>query len=158
MRIEAPGVFHEAEHLGGSADMVAIVSAVLDEETRRKADGRPDTVIPMRPDHGHLLAADPARNAYPGYSYVGRLKGLAEIRGRRTAALKRRARAKPTSAPPAPRGDGLRLARERDQEEHGDEEQARIRKMSEKAITSAWLRTVRHDVSACRWASEPSAA
>ncbi len=81
VRIEAPGLFHEAEHLGGSADMVAIISAVLDEETRRKADGRPDTVIPMRPDHGHLLAADPTRNAYPGYSYVGRLKGLAEIRG-----------------------------------------------------------------------------
>ena len=79
--IEAPGVFHEAEHLGGGADMVAIVAAVLDEEGRRKAEGRADHQIPMRPDHGHLLAADPVRNANPGYSYIGRLKGLAELRG-----------------------------------------------------------------------------
>jgi len=79
--IEAPGVFHEAEHLGGSSDMVAIVGAILAEEARRREEGRADHVIPMRPDHGHLLAADPVRNAYPGYSYVGRLKGLAELRG-----------------------------------------------------------------------------
>ena len=78
---EAPGTFHEAEHLGGDSDMVAIVAAVLDEEDRRRAAGRSDAEIPFRPDHGHLLAADPVRNANPGYSYVGRLKGLAEIRG-----------------------------------------------------------------------------
>ena len=83
--IEAPGVFHEDEHLAGGADMVAIVSAVLDEEERRKAEGRADTQIPMRPDHGHLLSADPVQNANPGYSYVGRLKGLAELRGVETA-------------------------------------------------------------------------
>jgi mannonate dehydratase len=79
--IEAPGVFHEDQHLAGGADMVAIVSAVLDEEERRQAEGRADARIPMRPDHGHLLSADPVQNANPGYSYIGRLKGLAEIRG-----------------------------------------------------------------------------
>ena len=79
--IEAPGVFHEAEHLGGGSDMVAIVGAIVAEERQRGAEGRTDAAIPMRPDHGHLLAADPVRNANPGYSYLGRLKGLAEVRG-----------------------------------------------------------------------------
>ena len=78
---EAPGVFHEAEHLDGDTDMVAIVTAVLAEEARRRSAGRADAEIPMRPDHGHLLSADPIRNANPGYSYIGRLKGLAELRG-----------------------------------------------------------------------------
>jgi mannonate dehydratase len=79
--VEAPGIFHEAEHLEGGSDMVAIVAAVMAEEKRRKAEGRADARIPMRPDHGHLLCADPMRNTNPGYSYVGRLKGLAELRG-----------------------------------------------------------------------------
>jgi mannonate dehydratase len=79
--IETPGVFHEAEHLGGGSDMVAIIAAVIAEERRRNAEGRHDHQIPMRPDHGHLLSADPVRNANPGYSYLGRLKGLAELRG-----------------------------------------------------------------------------
>jgi mannonate dehydratase len=79
--IEAPGIFHEAEHLGGSSDMVAIVTAIAVEERKRKAAGRLDAQIPMRPDHGHLLTADPVRNANPGYSYLGRLRGLAELRG-----------------------------------------------------------------------------
>jgi len=87
--IEAPGAFHEAEHLAGDSDMVAIVAAIVAEERRRRSEGRVDHRIPMRPDHGHLLAADPVRNANPGYSYLGRLKGLAEIRGveRAVAAL-----------------------------------------------------------------------
>ncbi|MEJ0011795.1 MAG: mannonate dehydratase [Bauldia sp.] len=72
---QAAGSFYEDEHLEGDADMVAIVAAVLDEEARRGA------AIPFRPDHGHLLAADPVKNANPGYSYLGRLKGIAEIRG-----------------------------------------------------------------------------
>ena len=79
--LEPPGSFHEAEHLAGNADMVAIVRALLDEEKWRRQEGRRDGEIPFRPDHGHLLAADPVKNANPGYSYLGRLKGLAEIRG-----------------------------------------------------------------------------
>lgn len=79
--IDAPGVFYEDEHLAGGADMVALIGLVLDEEARRQSEGRNDTAIPMRPDHGHLLDADPIRNANPGYSYVGRLKGLAELNG-----------------------------------------------------------------------------
>ena len=78
---ESRDAFYEAEHLEGDADMVAIVASVLAEERRRTVEGRPDRQIPMRPDHGHLLAADPVRNANPGYSYLGRLKGLAELRG-----------------------------------------------------------------------------
>jgi mannonate dehydratase len=79
--IEPGGSFHEAEHLHGGSDMVGVIAAVLDEEDRRRKEGRADAAIPMRPDHGHLLAADPVRNANPGYSYLGRLKGLAELRG-----------------------------------------------------------------------------
>ncbi|HVY21263.1 MAG TPA: mannonate dehydratase [Bauldia sp.] len=75
------GSFVEAEHLGGDTDMVAVVEGVVTEERRRRDAGRDDAAIPMRPDHGHLLSADPTRNANPGYSYIGRLKGLAELRG-----------------------------------------------------------------------------
>jgi mannonate dehydratase len=73
--------FHEAEHLAGSSDMVGVVHALLMEERRRYRE--PGTVeeIPMRPDHGHLLATDRDRQAYPGYTMIGRLKGLAELRG-----------------------------------------------------------------------------
>jgi mannonate dehydratase len=78
---EADGSFYEAEHLHGSSDMVAAVRALLAEESRRRRQNRPDHEIPMRPDHGHLLADDIGKKSNPGYSYVGRLKGLAELRG-----------------------------------------------------------------------------
>ena len=78
---EADGSFHEAEHLAGSSDMVGIVQALLAEEARRRSDGLSDHEIPMRPDHGHLLADDIYKKVNPGYSLVGRLKGLAELRG-----------------------------------------------------------------------------
>jgi mannonate dehydratase len=81
VRREPNGSFHEAEHLAGSSDMVGVVRKVLEEETRRRNAGRQDHEIPMRPDHGHLLADDIHKNSYPGYSLVGRLKGLAELRG-----------------------------------------------------------------------------
>ena len=80
--LEADGSFHEAEHLEGGADMVAIIDALLAEELRRKQEGRADWSIPMRPDHGHLLADDIDKaRSNPGYSLIGRLKGLAELRG-----------------------------------------------------------------------------
>ncbi|HEY0704798.1 MAG TPA: mannonate dehydratase, partial [Candidatus Acidoferrales bacterium] len=78
---EADGSFYEAEHLNGSSDMVGVIRALLEEEARRRGAGRADHEIPMRPDHGHLLADDIDKKTNPGYSYVGRLKGLAELCG-----------------------------------------------------------------------------
>jgi mannonate dehydratase len=78
---EPDGSFHEAEHLAGSSDMVGVIRAMMQEEARRRRVGRPDHEIPMRPDHGHLLADDIGKKVNPGYSLVGRLKGLAELRG-----------------------------------------------------------------------------
>jgi mannonate dehydratase len=78
---EPDGSFHEAEHLAGSSDMVGVIRAMMQEEARRRRVGRPDHELPMRPDHGHLLADDIGKKVNPGYSLVGRLKGLAELRG-----------------------------------------------------------------------------
>ncbi len=78
---ELDGSFHEAEHLAGSSDMVGVIRFMMEEEAQRRRDGRPDHEIPMRPDHGHLLANDIGKKVNPGYSLVGRLKGLAELRG-----------------------------------------------------------------------------
>ncbi|AAV95005.1 mannonate dehydratase [Ruegeria pomeroyi] len=75
------GSFYEAEHLGGDTDMVALVEAALREEARRKAAGRRDQSIPFRPDHGQDILDDLGRRAQPGYPSIGRLKGLAELRG-----------------------------------------------------------------------------
>ncbi len=79
---EPDGSFHEADHLGGSSDIPAVVIALLDEQARRQAEGRADWQIPLRPDHGHLMADDLAKDRInPGYSLIGRLRGLAELRG-----------------------------------------------------------------------------
>ena len=78
---EADGSFYEAEHLQGSSDMVGLICALLQEEASRHSKNRPDHEIPMRPDHGHVLADDILKQVNPGYSLVGRLKGLAELRG-----------------------------------------------------------------------------
>lgn len=78
---EIRGSFHEAAHLGGDTDMVALLAAVVAEERRRKAAGRRDHAIPMRPDHGQDILDDIGRRAQPGYPSIGRLKGLAELRG-----------------------------------------------------------------------------
>ena len=80
-----PCAFEEDEHLAGSTDMVAVVAGLLAEEARRRAEGRADDHIPMRPDHGHEILEDAARCAQPGYPAIGRLKGLAELRGIMTA-------------------------------------------------------------------------
>ncbi|MBC6407267.1 MAG: mannonate dehydratase [Rhodobacteraceae bacterium] len=73
--------FYESEHLDGDTDMVATIRALMDEEARRRNAGRKDAEIPMRPDHGHSLLADLDRPMMPGYPLIGRLKGLAELRG-----------------------------------------------------------------------------
>ena len=84
-----PCSFAEDEHLAGDTDMVAVIAALLAEEARRRAEGRPDHAIPMRPDHGHEILDDAARGAQPGYPAIGRLKGLAELRGVMTALRER---------------------------------------------------------------------
>ncbi|MBE3636781.1 mannonate dehydratase [Mangrovicoccus algicola] len=76
-----PCSFYEAEHLGGGTDMVALMKAVVAEEARRRAAGRADVSIPFRPDHGQDILDDLGRKAQPGYPAIGRLKGLAELRG-----------------------------------------------------------------------------
>ncbi|WP_201742020.1 mannonate dehydratase, partial [Mangrovicoccus ximenensis] len=73
--------FYEDEHLEGHTDMVAMVAAIVAEEARRKAAGRADWSIPFRPDHGQDILDDIGRDAQPGYPAIGRLKGLAELRG-----------------------------------------------------------------------------
>lgn len=79
------GSFHEAEHLAGDTDMVALIAAALQEERRRRAEGRKDASIPFRPDHGQDILDDLKRHAQPGYPAIGRLRGLAELRGVVTA-------------------------------------------------------------------------
>ncbi len=78
---EPDGSFFEADHLAGDPALVALVAELMGEEARRRAEGRADAEIPMRPDHGHLLGDDRLKRSNPGYSYIGRLKGLAELRG-----------------------------------------------------------------------------
>ncbi|MFW2542936.1 mannonate dehydratase [Primorskyibacter sp. 2E107] len=73
--------FFEDEHLGGRTDMIAMVEAIVAEEARRRTEGRADWSIPFRPDHGQDILDDLGRQAQPGYPSIGRLKGLAELRG-----------------------------------------------------------------------------
>jgi len=75
------GSFHEAPHLEGDVDMVAVMAVLVAEERRRAAAGRLDCQIPMRPDHGLRVADDAQKESPPGYPVIGRLKGLAELRG-----------------------------------------------------------------------------
>jgi len=80
-----PCSFHEAEHLAGGTDMVALMEAILAEEARRRSIGRADDSIPFRPDHGQDILDDLDRKVQPGYPLIGRMKGLAELRGIMTA-------------------------------------------------------------------------
>ncbi|SED51881.1 D-mannonate dehydratase [Rhizobiales bacterium GAS188] len=82
---DADGSFMEADHLGGDVDMVAVVTVLLEEQKRRREAGDPAWRIPFRPDHGHELLDDVGKATHPGYPAIGRLRGLAEIRGVMTA-------------------------------------------------------------------------
>ncbi|MBM1174649.1 mannonate dehydratase [Microvirga arabica] len=82
---EQDGSFMEADHLGGDTDMVALVTVLLEEQKRRKDAGDAQWRIPMRPDHGHELLDDVGKPTHPGYPAIGRLRGLAELRGVMTA-------------------------------------------------------------------------
>jgi mannonate dehydratase len=76
-RREADGSFYESDHLDGDVDMIAVLRELLAEDRRRPSAEK----IPFRPDHGHQMLDDLGKNANPGYSAIGRLKGLAELRG-----------------------------------------------------------------------------
>ncbi len=78
---EADGSFYEDNHLEGSTDMYAVMKNIVLEQQKRQKAGRTDIAIPMRPDHGHKLLDDFNYKTFPGYSVIGRLKGLAELRG-----------------------------------------------------------------------------
>lgn len=81
VRKDRDGSFMESDHLDGDVDMVAVVDILLAEQQRRRDSGDSRWQIPFRPDHGHELLDDVGKPTHPGYPAIGRLKGLAELRG-----------------------------------------------------------------------------
>ncbi len=79
---EPDGSFYESDHLDGDNDLISLVSTLLKQESTRRQTGSSLPEIPMRPDHGHTMGDELEQSGVnPGYSYVGRLRGLAELRG-----------------------------------------------------------------------------
>jgi len=94
VRRSGDGSFYESDHLDGDNDMLGLIDQLIDEEERRADVAAAPLRIPMRPDHGHLLGDEiDDVNTRPGYSFGGRMKGLAELRGVIYAVEQLRARA-----------------------------------------------------------------
>jgi len=89
------GSFTEADHLTGDVDMFDVMTTFLDERRRRCAEGWSDAMLPFRPDHGHQMLGDldATKKANPGYTAIGRLRGLAELRGLQEGIVRYKAKA-----------------------------------------------------------------
>jgi len=73
--------FHEDYLFDGNVDMYEVTKTLVLENQRRIAAGQTDSLIPMRPDHGHQILEDIGKENYPGYGLYGRMKNLAELKG-----------------------------------------------------------------------------